>query len=164
MPYSSAWVVGKRSGVLQRLIGDYKFQRARSAYRDLGDLMLSVLPDLPSNTVVVPVPTVSGHIRERGYDHTLLIAKYIAKSRKIECRQLLRRATNTKQRQSSVWQRKTQARVAFAADSVIDGSCPYLLVDDVITTGATIKYASRVLTRAGAKNVWVVAAAYQELK
>ena len=39
MHYSKAWAVGERNGVLQRLIGDYKFQRARIAYKDLGDLI-----------------------------------------------------------------------------------------------------------------------------
>jgi len=161
MPYSRVWVVGKRSGVLQRLIGDYKFQRAKAGYKYLGDLLLAILPNLPKDTVIVPIPTTSGRIRERGYDHMLLIAKYIAKSRGLECRQLLRRVTDTKQRQSSAKQRQAQAKAAFASEMIIDRNRPYLLIDDVVTTGATIKYAARALKKAGAKNVWVAVIAYQ---
>jgi competence protein ComFC len=135
----------------------------RSAYKDLADLLLSVLPDLPPNTIIVPVPTIPGHIRERGYDHTLLITRYIAKSRGLECKQLLQRVTNTKQRQSSARQREAQARTAFASDLVTNRNCPYLLIDDVVTTGTTIKYAARALKKAGAKNVWVAVIAYQAL-
>src|SRR5664280_1390043 len=69
LPYERAWVVGERDGILQRLVGLYKFERAQSAYKVLGDLLLAVLPELPANTVVVPVPTTSSRIRERGYDH-----------------------------------------------------------------------------------------------
>src|SRR5664280_430852 len=46
VPYDKAWVVGERDGVLQRIVGLYKFERAKSAYKVLGDLLLSVLPDL----------------------------------------------------------------------------------------------------------------------
>jgi len=41
VPYERAWCVGERRDVLQRLIGLYKFERARFAYQTLGDLLLS---------------------------------------------------------------------------------------------------------------------------
>ena len=164
MPYQKAWVVGERDGVLQRLIGLYKFQRAKEGYKTLGDLLLSILPELTPGTIIVPVPTVSAHIRERGYDHMLLIAKYVAKKRNLELKRLLYRKTDTKQRQSSAVQRTKQAKQAFAVRGEIMPDVPYLLLDDVITTGATIKYASQALREAGAINVWVAVIARQSLK
>lgn len=161
--YERAWLVGKRSGVLQRLIGLYKFQRSRAGYKDLGDLLLARLPDLPPETIIVPIPTVSSHVRERGYDHMLLIAKYVAKKRHLELARVLRRQTNTKQRQSGARQRDKQARAAFTIDSALDKNKNYLLIDDVVTTGATLKYASKVLIDAGAKHVWVAAIARQTI-
>ncbi len=163
VPYERAWVVGKREGVLQRLIGLYKFERARSAYKDLGNLLLGVLPDLPAGTIVVPVPTTSGRIRERGYDHMLLIAKHVAKARGLKCEQLVQRRTDTKQRQAKAGQRIAQAKQAFSVNGKIDANIPYLLIDDVVTTGATIKYAAKVLRDAGAKHVWVAVIARQPL-
>ncbi|MEI7539756.1 MAG: phosphoribosyltransferase family protein [Candidatus Saccharibacteria bacterium] len=163
VPYERVWVVGERTGILQRLIGLYKFERVRSAHKTLGDLLLEVLPELPNNVVIVPIPTTSGRIRERGYDHMLLIADYIAKARGLKCSQLLARATNTKQRQANMKQRLVQAKSAFRVNSDIDEDSICLLVDDVITTGATIKYAARALHDAGARHVWVALIARQTL-
>ena len=163
VPYERAWAVGNREGVLQRLIGLYKFERAKSGYKELGDLLLSSLPELPPETIIVPIPTVSGHVRERGYDHMLLIARYVAKKRGLRLQCLLERKTGTKQRQAGASQRESQAKRAFSVNGVIDGSVPYLLLDDVITTGATLKYASKALVDAGAKHVWVAVIARQTL-
>jgi predicted amidophosphoribosyltransferase len=163
MPYDRAWFVGERVGVLQRLIGLYKFERARARFIPLRDLLSRRLPDFPNNVIVVPVPTVAGHIRERGYDHTLLIAKGFAKKRKLELERLLYRKTNTKQRQSSAGKREIQAKSAFGVRGIIDPNNIYLIIDDVVTTGATIKYAAKTLRRAGAKQVWVAVIARQTL-
>lgn len=164
VPYEMAWSVGERSGSLQRLIGLYKFERAKSAYKQLGDLLLSSLPDLPDDTVIVPLPTVPSHIRERGYDHMLLIAKYVASAKGLACQQLLIRQTSTKQRQAGAIKRANQAKTAFAINGQINSDTPYLLVDDVMTTGASIKYATMALKKAGAKHVWVAVIAKQPLK
>jgi len=163
VPYEKAWVVGERDGPLQRLVGLYKFQRARAAYKSLGDLLLDILPELPAETVVVPIPTTPGRIRERGYDHMLLVARYVAKIRGLKCHRLIRRQTNTKQRQATASKRDLQAKNAFFVPGKIDPDIPYLIVDDVVTTGATIKYASQALRDAGAKHVWVAVVARQTL-
>ena len=42
VPYEKVWVVSEREGVLQRLIGLYKFERVKSAYRPLADLILDI--------------------------------------------------------------------------------------------------------------------------
>jgi predicted amidophosphoribosyltransferase len=102
-------------------------------------------------------------MRERGYDHMLLIAKYVAKNRRLQCQQLIERVNDSKQRQSNAKQRTTQAKKAFEVDNRLDATTPYLLVDDVVTTGATIKYAAKALRRAGAKHVWVAVIARQTL-
>jgi len=161
VPYECAWFVGERKGVLQRLIGLYKFERAKAAHNVLGDLLLDILPELPSDTIIVPIPTTPSRIRERGYDHMLLIAKYIAKKRGLKCEQIIQRKTNTKQRNTSATIRTKQAKQAFKVNSVIDSSIPYLIIDDVMTTGATVRYASKALRDAGAKHVWVAIIARQ---
>ena len=163
MPYERVWAVGERYGILQRLVGLYKFERAISAHTELGDLLLSVLPELPPETIIVPVPTTPVRIRERGYNHTLLVARYVAKARGLKCEQLLRRRTNTKQRQASAKKRELQAKRAFEVRGELDALVPYLIIDDVITTGATIKYSSQTLRDAGTEHVWVAVIARQVL-
>lgn len=163
VPYSRGWCVADRRSTIQNLIGTYKFNNARSAFVQLAELLNDRLPVLPDNTVIVPVPTVSSHIRERGYDHMLLIAKRFASLRNLPLETLLQRQTNTKQRDASARRRNEQASDAFYSSKVPDASSVYLVLDDVITTGATVKYASKVLLDAGAKEVWVASISRQPL-
>jgi predicted amidophosphoribosyltransferase len=111
----------------------------------------------------VPIPTITPHIRERGYDHTLLVARFVAHKRKLPLTPLLSRQTNTMQRGASKSLRRKQAAHAFMLRGYIDPSLTYLLLDDIVTTGATLDAAAKMLKEAGAKHVWVAAVAYQTL-
>jgi ComF family protein len=155
--------VARRAAVLEKLINAYKFENAIAAHRFLGDLLLARLPDLPANVVIVPVPTINSHIRQRGYDHMRLIAKYVARRRGVRSASLLRRRTTTRQRDASRADRERQATEAYIVAGRIDPAVPYLIIDDVATTGATLRHAARVLREAGAETIWVAAVARQPL-
>lgn len=163
VPYQKAWCVGERSDSLQRLIGLYKFSNAKAAHSDLAELLLNRLPELPSTTVIVPVPTVSAHIRERGYDHMQMIVRYVAAKRKVVVKNALVRRTNTKQRDAGLRTRVAQAKRAFGCDVQLRSDVPYLLIDDVVTTGSTLHYCAQALHDAGARIIWVAAVARQPL-
>lgn len=162
--YQRAWVVGERKAVLQRLIGNYKFQNVKAGAETLADLLDDRLPDLPANTVIVPIPTAPAHIRERGYDHLLLIAKYLAFKRGLPIERLLGRANTATQHHANREMRIEQAQSAFRITGRIDPFRTYVIVDDVVTTGSTIEQASRLLSEAGAKTIWVAALARQPLE
>ena len=161
VPYSRAWCVGERSDALLKLIDVYKFERARSSYKILADLVSSTLPHLPLNTVVVPIPTVNSHIRQRGYDHTELIAKRVARTHGLKMQKILGRKTTAMQRGATRKVRITQAKQAFGVQLLIQSEAAYLLIDDIVTTGSTLKYATQALRDAGAKDVWVAVVARQ---
>jgi len=158
-----AWCVSARQDHLQRLIGNFKFTNAKSAYIPLAALLNDFLPDLPSNTVIVPVPTANSHIRQRGYDHMLLIAHRLGKIRGLPVSTSLRRVTDTQQRSASARQRVENAKSAFSCKDKLPPGANYLLVDDVMTTGATVKYAAIALQNAGAETVWVASISHQPL-
>lgn len=164
LPFLKAWVVGEREGQLAKLIGDFKWARTYEAYRPLGGLLHEILPILPETTVVVPIPTIPRHIRIRGYDHANLLATSLARRRGLSKQNLLRRNTNYIQHKANKTQRTQQAESAFRCDKKLDPDIPYLIVDDIITTGATIKAATRVLKGAGANEVWVAAIARQPFR
>jgi ComF family protein len=154
--------VGERSGALQRLVGNYKFQRVYAAHQAIADILDTRLGVLPADAVIVPVPTVAAHIRERGYDHTLLVAKALAKRRNLAVSTVLRRRTTTKQRGASRAERQTQACDAFyVADTPPDVA--HVIFDDIVTTGATMRYAAQALRNAGVSQVWALAVARQPL-
>ena len=161
-PYSRSWAVGERQDTLERLLNGYKFSFEKESSKVLASLLDQALPVLPDQTVITYIPTVSSHIRQRGYDHARLIAKEFAKIRHLSCRAVLDRATNSKQVGASRSARMQQAKHAFASRSV-DTSKTYLVIDDIFTTGSTMKYASKVLLDAGAQDVCIAVIARQTL-
>ncbi len=161
--YQKAWCVGDRTDALERVINAMKFDRVKAAAAVLASLLDDSLPVLPPNTVVVPVPTVRRHIRQRGYDHTLLIAKEFAKLRQLKVKTVLTRADSNTQRGNNKKQRFEQAQTAFICRQALE-DVPYLLIDDVVTTNATVRYGAKALANSGAKDVWVGVVARQELK
>jgi len=161
-PIDAAWIVGERDDVLARVIDAFKFERCKSAYQDLADVLTEVLPVTPKDAVVTSIPTVPSHIRERGYDHAQLIAKAIAKRRRLPYKALLRRETSTRQRGASRKERFRQAKEAFTVLPVTIPS-KIIVIDDVITTGATLHFAAKLLKDAGADTIFAAAIAKQPL-
>lgn len=162
LPFSRAWCIGEKNGGLEGLIDAHKFERAKAASPVFSQLLDATLPQLPDSVTVVPVPTVATHIRQRGYDHTLLLARSFAAMRSLQMKTPLRRRTNDTQRGASRREREEQAKRAFVCDT-LGGGC-YLLLDDVYTTGATVRYAAEALKAAGANEVWLAIVARQPLE
>ena len=80
------FVVDHRNNLIGSLIEDYKFYSNRALSRPLAEIIHQTLPEINGKVIIVPLPTNTKHIRERGLDHTLLIAKRLAKLRgKIVC-------------------------------------------------------------------------------
>jgi competence protein ComFC len=147
---------------LEALIYAYKFGRSRAGYVAAADMFDTALPQLPQDCIVTAVPTIAAHIRQRGYDHTALIAQEFARRRGLPFRSLLVRTDNTRQQGASKKQRFAQARSAFAC--VTAKPAIHLLIDDVFTTGATAQYAALRLREAGATEVWLAVLARQPLE
>jgi len=161
--YNQAFVVGERRGPLQRLIGGYKFKNMKATSVALAELLDARLPELPAGTVFVPVPTSPAHIRERGYDHMLLITKQLAKFRKLPIQRLLVRHNTLTQHHANRKDRLEQAKSAYQVNGMVNPLLTYVIVDDVVTTGATIEQAALQLRHAGAEHIWVAAIARQPL-
>lgn len=161
LPYSRVWCAGEREGALEATIDGYKFMRMRSAGFSLAELLDGVVPQLPAQTVVTAVPSIAPHIRQRGYDHATVLAQAFARKRNLAYDQVLFRRGKTAQRGATRKTRIAQAKEAFTVSGGIRRSVPYLLIDDVLTTGATVRYAAQALRYAGASEVWVAVLARQ---
>jgi ComF family protein len=122
-------------------------------------LLDETLPILPLTLTVAPAPTSPRRRRVRGFDHTALVAKQLAKLRALPYRQVLAKENN------SIQHFKTRKeRLRSAKDGLrIRGTVPreVLLVEDIYTTGATIQACAEVLREAGAESVYVALIARQ---
>lgn len=117
-----------------------------------GDLMGKVGGN-SRGIVVVPLPTIGKHIRQRGFDHTADLAKKIAVRKGWEYEELLGRATNTVQVGASMEKRKEQAERTYYVKRQVESGKMYVLVDDVWTSGASMLAAASVLVEAGAEKM-----------
>lgn len=152
-PLDMAWAAGGYGGELKRLVKSLKFERARQAAPSLAELLDWLLPELPTTTAVVFVPTANSRRRQRGYDQSELIARALAGRRGWPCRQMLERSDGSRQMGSGRRQRLARAKTLFKTAGPAPSGAPILLVDDVATTGASLGAAAKVLKAAGASQV-----------
>ncbi|MBR3135016.1 ComF family protein [Candidatus Saccharibacteria bacterium] len=150
---SGFFMCGKRKGLLKELINEYKYGPVRGMALPLAEILDELLPEM-ENVVVVPLPTIPKHVRVRGFDHMVLLARKIAKIRGWECRKLLSRKNNTVQVGADAKKRFEQAESAYDLRGKVDIDKVYLLLDDVLTTGASMTAAERVLKNAGARKIY----------
>ena len=164
-PLEKAFVVSDRFGSLSQIIDALKLQRTRAAASVLAELLNERLPEIPGTVVLVPVPTLASHARQRGYDQVKLITRYLGALRNYSVEDVLVRTKNTTQHLVGRTERANQAKGLYVLKDTlkIDPAVTYLLIDDIITTGATVLEASRCIQEAGGK-VWVAALAYQSKK
>lgn len=159
------FVAGQRIGLLDNLIQDLKYHSVRAVAKTLAILLHQTLPHFEPSTTIVPLPTISKHIRSRGLDHTLLISKYFANIRHFKVEKLLIRNQNTVQVGTD---RQTRIKQAVKAYSInpsikINPDTTYILFDDVWTTGASMKAAVKKLRQAGAKKIIIAILAVSDI-
>ncbi|MBR0415850.1 ComF family protein [Candidatus Saccharibacteria bacterium] len=147
------YAVSYRDGVMLKLTEDYKYKSIRKTAEVLAELMSAAIPKRLKDVVVVPLPTIAKHIRERGFDHTLLLAKSLARLRGWKVEQVIGRVNKTVQVGADEETRRRQAKEAYEVASVVDAETTYLLIDDVWTTGASMEAATKAIKKAGAKKV-----------
>jgi ComF family protein len=146
---------------LDRLLPRFKFHGDLAAGRLLAALMCETAPSMPNDAVIVPIPLHRKRLRQRGYDQALELAKPLAAACGFPLRDdLLHRARATAaQSRLHADQRKRNLRNAFEVDSELALPSCVVLVDDVMTTGATLHAAAKALRKAGVARVeaWVCA-------
>ena len=147
-------------GVVRELVARAKYRNRHAALTWIAHEMAMAIPDVTNVDVVTWAPTTARRRRARGFDQAELLATAIASELRRPVRARLRRGAGAAQTGATraaraegpnfVPNRSRNSRLT--AESV-------LLVDDVITTGATLRAAASALRRGGAAQVIGVTAA-----
>ena len=157
-PFSKILFYGIYEGALKESIHLLKFSGLKRLSKPLSDL-LSELP-VPESDGIVPVPLHPGRLRKREFNQTALLSRHLSKRLKIPLKlDVLTKVIDTPpQAMTSGKERLRNVRNAYRVSGEVAGM-ELLLVDDVITTGATARECAGRLIAAGAKNVTVAALA-----
>lgn len=155
-----------RSSAIQRILFQLKYHNHPQTGLWLGRLLGQAL--LSSNrftniTAVVPVPLHPRRQKQRGYNQSQLIAQGIAEvcGWPVLSQAIYRPVFTTTQTRHNRETRLLNLQQAFAAHIAAPGPTEHLLlVDDVITTGATLEACAQALKQAGYSHISIAAAAY----
>ncbi|KAF0815450.1 Orotate phosphoribosyltransferase [Andreprevotia sp. IGB-42] len=150
------------AGVARQLIPAAKFGGRWHVLPLLADVLLHRLPVSPAVDAIVPLPLHPNRLKERGYNQATEIAVPLARAFHLPLRHdlLLRNRDTEHQARLTLAARQKNLRGAFTARPDA-GGLRIALVDDVMTSGASLDAAARALKKAGAAHVeaWVLARA-----
>lgn len=151
--------------LLKSLIYKFKYNFIKDLANSLSQLMVNKILILKQRgfkalfeeLIIIPVPLHQKRFRWRGFNQAELLAKEVASSFGWQMRvEILKRTKHTKA-QMKLRRKKRLGNIkdAFEINNKIDlRDKAILLVDDVLTTGATMEECAKVLRQAGASQVW----------
>jgi ComF family protein len=164
--FDAVYSYGSYEGALRELVHLFKYSGVRPLAGTFGKFLAQALPRETSFDVIVPMPLHWFKQWQRGFNQADLLAREIGKKWNVPVRNVIRRKKATRP-QAGLTNAKRRANVSGAfqikSSQIARGrrlqGMRVLLVDDVVTTGATASACARVLKRAGAAHVSLLALA-----
>jgi len=150
-------------GDVRRSLLRYKF-RGLTGYAEIyGEFLSKCIDETEiSCDIITWVPLSARRLRRRGYDQAGLLAAELSRRRAILCRPLLRKLRDNPAQSGTGSPEKRRANVAGVYETVDAAQLQglrVLLVDDIVTTGATLSECARMLKSAGAAQVFAATVA-----
>ncbi|OLC12713.1 MAG: hypothetical protein AUH29_15590 [Candidatus Rokubacteria bacterium 13_1_40CM_69_27] len=160
--FDYARAAAQYSGPLREVLHELKFHGKRALAAPLADLLVEQCAGaLPAaSDALVPVPLGRARERERGFNQAALIAERVAGALGVPAqpRWLTRVRPTQPQSDLGAAERQANVRNAFQAAPAVAGR-HLVVIDDVLTTGATVSECARALRAAGARRVGVLTVA-----
>lgn len=156
----------KYEGIMKKLITKFKYKLVKDLVDDVVELMVS-LGDFRAlerdEWIVIPVPLHKGRMKSRGFNQSEEIGKRVTSEFgwELNPKILVRTRYTTPQMSLSQLERIQNVKGAFSlvGESQKTKGKSLLILDDVWTTGSTMRECAKVLKRSGAKKVWGLAVA-----
>lgn len=152
---------GIYEGTLKESLHHLKYYGIRRLAKPLSEMMLTI--HLPLADAMIPVPLYQKKLRKKEFNHSALLARHLADKTGIPLvlNSLVKIKDTAPQVGLSARERISNLKNSFRVVSrdSIEGK-DIVLVDDVFTTGTTVRECSRLLKKAGAKNIYVLLLAH----
>jgi predicted amidophosphoribosyltransferase len=162
--FDSAWPLFRYAGVVRSLVLAYKSGQRRSLALFFAEAIAQVLQDRFPGRIVVPVPPRPGKVRRKGWDQVEDLARILERRHGVIVRRILIRADGKQQKALDLEGRAANMRGKIGIVRAKHGQpciipADPVLLDDVLTTGATLSECARALKAAGSVRVDAVAIA-----
>ena len=157
------FAVWSHQGVVKKALSEIKYHHSKDVVRDLVDILYKKLPqDLKGvGRVLVPIPLHRNRENWRGFNQSVEIGRRLSELTGMDIvEDLLVRTKNTGQQVGRHKSERAQAMNGVFASKENASGMDILLVDDVWTTGATMRSAASALKLSGASRVWGVVVAH----
>jgi competence protein ComFC len=151
---SGAVIATQYENEAKKLVHLLKYKHAREASEYIGNYIVKSI-DMLHPDVITAVPTSPKSYRRRSFNHAELITRQVAKHKMLQYGELLGRYGEKHQVGASREERFRQIKKCFyAKNQHLIQNKHILVVDDVLTTGATLSECGKTLMKAGASSVW----------
>lgn len=158
--FDSAWAAFRYAPPLPKLVQQWKYNGQLSLNSLLIEQMSQRVSTQPLPDVIVPVPLHRSRLRQRGFNQAMILAHGIAARFDLPLIEIERPRKTPKQATLSAKQRKRNLQGAFSSARDFSGM-HVAVIDDVMTTGATVTEITKLLRKQGARRVdiWLAARA-----
>jgi ComF family protein len=145
--------------ILQNVIHYFKYKNIRDMQTALGQIMINKLSTLPNDLIIIPTPLHRRRKLERGFNQSALLANMIGEHFNLPVvNNVLWRKKNI-QHQAELNKKQRLKNIANCfgiKNTKLIKNKNILLIDDVITTGATLNEQARLLKKNNARCIWAL--------
>lgn len=159
--FESAWsfLYFEKGNAVQKILFHIKYKNASDLAEYMGHLYGLDLKDSMQADLIIPVPLHPKKLAIRGFNQSEAIANGLSKSLEIECRpdlivRTVHTQTQTKKNREERWANVNEIFSCTDATALKDKSV--IVLDDVVTTGATLESCAQTILNAGAKEVHLI--------